>query len=174
MVRFLWLVCVLLAVVVVVACDDDDEDTPSASPNPAIERYFSDYKAIGDDYSTRIVAVDETYPDAYKGNVQQTKDAFAAYVTLFDETDENYARLDVPAELDDLHQQLSDSNADISEINHRRLALLASATTAADVDAIFAEDPAYTDAVERGDTGCLALEEKAADYEIEFDLPCEK
>jgi len=172
MVRYLLVLTVAAALAAAAGCGDDDEDSLSTTPDPAIEQYFGEYQAINDDYGTLIAAVDATYPDAWKGDVQQTKDAFAAYVTLFDETVEKYARLDVPAELDDLHRDLAD--ADGSEINHRRLALLENATTAADVDAIFAEDPAYTDAVERGDAGCLALEQKAANYGIEFDLPCEK
>jgi len=82
--------------------------------------------------------------------------------------------IEVPDELRALHDEGIIANKDLSAINHGRLDRLADASSSEEVDEVFAEDPDFTDAVARTDTVCEEIQDRAAKYDIELDLDCEK
>jgi hypothetical protein len=171
---------VAVAVAGAAACGGDDAATStpvrtaSKSPTPEIAAYFTKYKQLNSDAHAKLDQLDVTYPDAFKGNLKQRQDSFREYLKIFDETDDAYQALDVPAELRPIHDRAMAANEDGSRINHQRLDQLEAATEYSQVDAIFGEDASFSDAASRGDAACVELEDAAVDYGIAFDLPCER
>lgn len=177
-----WIVLGLLAAVMAgaVACGGDDDATATPvktaikSPSAEVAAYFTNYKQINTDALAKLDQLDVTYPQAFKGDVKQTQDSFREYLKIFDETDDLYEALEVPPDLRPIHDRIMTADEDGSAISHERLAQLELATEASQVDAIFAEDARFSDAVARGDAGCVELEDAAVGYGIAFDLPCER
>lgn len=162
------------------ACGGDDDATATPvrtggkSPSAEVTAYFAGYKQINSDALARLGQLDVKYPEAFLGDVGQTQDSFREYLTIFDETDDLYQALEVPADLRAIHDRIMAADEDGSAVSHERLAQLELATEASQVDAIFGEDERFSDAVARGDAACLELEDAAAEYGIEFDLACER
>lgn len=186
MIRWIALGLAALMITGAVACGGDDDAatgtpaptgttkaTANKSPTAEITAYFAEFLRINTDARARLAQLDVTYPKAFKGDVQQTKDSFREYLTIFDETDDLDRALDVPAELRAVHDDVMAADEETSAISHERLDRLEDATTYAEVDVIFGEDQRFTDAVAHGDASCLALEAKAVEYGVDFDLPCE-
>jgi hypothetical protein len=160
------------------ACGGDN-GRPSAEVKAAMSDYFGKYLAIHEDVNGRIVALKTKYPKGYldladksSADLQQTKGSFKDYVALFDEFDSRVRALDRPPEISDLLQQVRDADLAVSAINHDRLTRLDATASIADVGPIFAEDPAFTSAVDRTVELCSSLIERAKQYDYELDLPC--
>jgi hypothetical protein len=182
-------VAALAMLAVAVACGGDDNNastTPTAARTTAVASagskvasgdvtaYFAAYKQINSDANAQIAALDVTYPQAFKGDVQQTKDDFRDYLRIFNDADAKYIAMNVPDELKVLHADILQADEETAVISQRRLDRLGVATTSADVDAIFANAPDFTAVAAHGHSACLALEAAAVPYGIAFDLPCEK
>jgi len=176
-----WMLVGLAALMLAFAgCGGDDDATSTSvgtagtSPAAEIEAYFSEYKQINAEALVRLDQLDVTYPQAFKGDVKQTQDSFREYVKIFDETDDLYQGMDVPEEIRPIHDRLTANDEAGSAISHERLSQLELATEYSQVDAIFADDPEFNEFVAQGDASCVELEDAAAEYGIEFDLPCER
>jgi hypothetical protein len=162
----------------VAACGGNDA-RPKEQVKSALTDYFDKYLAIHRDVNGRIVALKTRYPKGYldltdksSADLQQTRDSYRDYATLFDEFDSRVRALDPPAEISDLVQQVLEADQAVSAINHARLAQLEGASSTADLDMIFAQDPGFTAAVNRTVEVCTSMIERAKQYEYELDLPC--
>ncbi len=137
------------------------------------------YRAIHEDVNGRIVGLKTKYPQGYLdladksvADLQQTKDSYRDYAALFDEFDSRVRALDPPPEISDLVKQVLDADQAVSAINHDRLTKLEAASSTAELGSIFAEDPAFTAAVDRTVELCTSLIDRAKQYDYELDLPC--
>jgi hypothetical protein len=166
-------------VLVAIGCGDNDGETREDA-SAALSEYFADYVAIDQDVNGRIRALKTAYPDNYfdvadktKFSLQQTKDSFSEYVALFDEFLDRFEDLTAPEQVQNLHRRTLDANQAVNAINDIRLDLLNGLTTAEEVDAIFlADDPEFAEAVTVQHELCVEFEERAADYNVVYDLPC--
>ena len=163
---------------VAAACGGDDA-RPREQVKSALTDYFDKYLAVHRDVNGRIVALKTRYPKGYldltdksSADLQQTLDSYRDYATLFDEFDSRVHALDPPAEISDLVQQVLEADQAVSAINHARLAKLEGASSTADLNMIFAQDPGFTAAVNRTVEVCASMIERAKQYEYELDLPC--
>ncbi len=172
MLRLPMVSCLASSLLLLAACGSDDNSGDGS--DAAAAKYFTDFAAISDDGQAQIAELGDKYPDAFEGEVQQTKDSYGEYVIIFDDTVSRFEDLEVPAELRELHGRGIDANQDLSAISHERLDRLDAASTSEEVDEIFAEDPEFTDAVASTDTFCEEIQDRAATYDIELDLDCEK
>ena len=178
MLRLLLFLSVTLLAVGAITCGGDN-GRPNEEVKAALSAYFDKYLAVHKDVNARIVALKTKYPKGYvdladksAADLQQTKDSYRDYATLFDEFDSRVHALDPPAEISDLVQQVLEADQAVSAINHARLAKLEGASSTADVDMIFAQDPGFTAAVNRTVEVCTSMIERAKQYEYELDLPC--
>ena len=176
--RLLLFLSVTLLAVGAVTCGGDN-GRPKQEVKAALSAYFDKYLAVHKDVNGRIVALKIKYPKGYldltdksAADLQQTKDSYRDYATLFDEFDGRVRALDPPAEISDLVKQVLDADQAVSAINHDRLAKLEIASSTADLDMIFAPDPTFTSAVDRTVEVCASMIERAKQYDFELDLPC--
>ena len=160
------------------ACGGDDGRSKE-EVKTALSAYFDKYLAVHKDVNGRIVALKNKYPKGYldltdksSADLQQTKDSYRDYATLFDEFDSRVRALDPPAEISDLVRQVLEADKAVSAINHDRLAKLEAASAIADVEPIFAQDPAFTAAVDRTVELCTSMIQRAQQYDFNLDLPC--
>jgi hypothetical protein len=176
--RLLLFLSVTLLAVGAIMCGGDD-GRPKEEVKAALSAYFDKYLAVHKDVNARIVALKTKYTKGYvdladksAADLQQTKDSYRDYSALFDEFDTRVRALDRPAEISDLVQQVLEADQAVSAINHARLAKLEGASSTADLDTIFAQDPGFTAAVNRTVEVCTKMIERAKQYEYELDLPC--
>jgi hypothetical protein len=183
MIRWMLVGIAALMLAGAVGCGSSGDDDASSTPGPTVKltasaemaAYFTNYKQINVDAQARLSQLNGKYPLSFEGgDLVQTQQAFREYLTIFDETDDLYEALDVPEELRLIHDRILQADADASVIHHERLAELEAATSAAQVDTIFAQEERFNEAVERGDEACLQLEDTARVYGVEFELPCER
>ncbi len=92
------------------ACGSDDGETGD-DVSAAISDYFNGYRVIHEDVNGRIRALDDQYPEAFRGDVQQTKNSFTEYVALYDEFLYRVNELEAPGEVEDLHEEILEGNA---------------------------------------------------------------
>ena len=176
--RLLLFLSVTLLAVGAVTCGGDN-GRPKQEVKAALSAYFDKYLAVHKDVNGRIVALKNKYPKGYldladksTADLQQTKDSYRDYATLFDEFDSRVRALDPPAEVSDLVRQVLEADQAVSAINHDRLARLEAASAIADVEPIFAQDPAFTAAVDRTGELCTSMIQRAQQYDYKLDLPC--
>jgi len=176
--RLLLFLSIFLLALAGVACGSDD-GRPKEQVKAALIAYFDKYLAVHQDVNGRIVALKSKYPKGYldladksAADLQQTKDSYRDYAALFDEFDDRVRALDAPAEVSDLVRQVLEADQALSAINHDRLAKLEAASSIADLEPIFAQDPAFTAAVDRTVELCASLIERAKQYDYKLDLPC--
>lgn len=159
------------------ACNNGDKPPADGSDktpaNSELSAYFEAYKAISVDVNGRIQLLNSQFPDAFKGDLDQTKASYAKYVELFDEFIQRFQDIVIPEDVFDLHLETLAANQNLSSINHGRLDELNDATDADQIDPIFADTAELFGAVNAVNQACLKTEEFAAANNIDFDLPCE-
>jgi hypothetical protein len=144
---------VLSGLLIAAACgggDDVASTTPTRAPTltaaptlvaaPTLAQYYAEQQTILDEFLPRFKALATKYPRAFKDDVQQTKDDYSEYVPLWDSADDRFNALDamkIPVEVHDLVTESDALSAEMSTIDHARLARLLLATTYPQVDAIF-------------------------------------
>jgi hypothetical protein len=172
-----WFTATVLLVTLVLgaACgDDDDGDAGGTDDNSSPETYLLAWKTIREDVNGRINQNSEDYPGGFNGDLEETKTSFVIYLDLFDEYIDRVGALDVPEELQALHDENLAANQGVATANHERGDLLAEATTYSEVDQIFGPDEEFSTAVARIVDSCLAYEAKSRDYGLDFALGCER
>jgi hypothetical protein len=157
----LMLIVVICAAIVMAACGGDDEEKDLSQ----VGSYLTQLSAVITLNNFQLQGLEEQYPTAFN-EVDPTKEYYTNYVETLDRFLDVAKQLPVPAEVGDAHDEYIASSEAVSEINQTRRDELARATTIDEVNTIFAEDPAYTAAVDRLKAACRALVSIAAANEV--------
>jgi hypothetical protein len=165
--------------VLIVGCGDDDK-TSSAGDGAESREYFEQALAISQDVNSRIGSLKTTYPDGYLDvadkasfDLQQTRDSYQDYLQLYREYLDRNEALDPPEPLKQLHDENLSVNRDVNAINERRLEPLLAARSATDLEAAFAVDEEFNQAVVAADEVCNEFRDLALDSGVDWDQPCQ-
>jgi len=116
--------------------------------------------------------VNAKYPRAFKDNVQQTKDYYAVYVEIFDETDASLEDIAAPVEVRDVAGEILATEAKMSVVHHDRLDQLKDVTTGDELNTVFKLNQDYQDLSARDTVLCGQLAQLADEYHVAFEAPC--
>jgi len=182
MLRWMLAGLLLVGLLAAVSCGDDDDGADSGGgPTATLQqgdgsaeaRFFAEWVAIHSDVNDRIDANSEDYSGAFNGDLEETKISFPIYVELFDEFGERAGALEVPDTLKQIVAESLAVDTETSVIHHARADRLADATTYAEVDEIFGDDPAFTALFARGRDACLDFQATGEEHGIEFERECD-
>jgi hypothetical protein len=171
--RVAWVLSITCAVLLLPAtgaCGDNGDETTGTDVEA--KQFLEELDALNVEFATRNGDIREAYPQAYTGDLEQLKDAYPAYVDLFDDISASMAKLNPPDDLNSAHDRLLDSNSAIGAANHERLTLVQEATSQVDVDAIFAADAEYDTAVQEGIDVCKEFGREAVAVGVEWHSDC--
>ena len=143
-----------------------------------LEEYFQQLEALSDVSGERFVEIRDAY-DAELAAAAPEEDVLAAYETLLANTQsifttfaEGLSDLNPPAVVEELHNEYADRSAELTSSTEQVLSKFGNLDSVAEVEGLLKESGA-NQAGDRFYETCTALQDIAAENEIDVDLDCD-
>jgi hypothetical protein len=151
----------LVAPALASACGGDDD---SSEPGE-LQTYFQELSAVAALASVQLTTLEERFPGVFE-EVEPTRQYATEYVTIYDRFVESARDLAPPEEVADEHAAYVTASEELQGLAQSRLEELQGAETKEEIDAVYAADDAFAEAVAKQDFACSELKRIADDQGI--------
>lgn len=152
----------LLVALMAPACGGDDGN---GSEDDQLTTYLGELSAVAALGNVQIVRLEERFPGVFV-EVEPTQQYYTEYIRIYNQFVESARDLTPPDEVADEHEAYVTASDDLLAITQARLEELAGAQGKEDIDAIFAADDEFAEAVAKQDFACSELKLVADDRGI--------